>query len=180
MRALVLAVLFSLASFSAAVAQERQYERNTVNPSGAELYAVFITQSVCHGSNRAGFDQTIARAKTMLAGQAADDGLAFAVRGVVLDWDPRAGVDYLLGRFGQFDEVASGRNWFGADAAAYIWEAEGGVPATPQLIVFRRTLTPTDTGIDYSPDELVARFVGVEIDAFVAGEVELPWQQDEP
>ncbi|MEM6288055.1 MAG: hypothetical protein AAF845_12955 [Bacteroidota bacterium] len=180
MRLLLLAFLLVPLSLTTAEAQERSYERNTANPDGSELYAVFFTQSTCIWSNREGFDQTVERAKTMLADQADENDLAFAVRGVVLDWDPRAGVDYLLGRFGQFDEVAAGRNWFGADAAAYIWDAEGGVPASPQLIVFRRTLTPTDSGIEYSPGELVARFVGVEIDAFVENGAELRLSQDGP
>lgn len=172
-----LLVLLALLSFgtSAAGAQKRAYQPDTTPPAGPEVFAVFLTQSTCHWSNLEGFDRTVEQAKLLLSDQAADEDMRFAIRAVALDWEPRRGMEYLLGRFGQFDEVAAGRNWFGADAAEHIWRAEGGTPFTPQLLVFRRTIAETDNRLDYSPNVLVGRFVGLEeITRFVEDGALLP------
>jgi hypothetical protein len=88
------------------------YEPSTSNPEGPELVAVFITSEFCQGSRQAHMPATIERMKIMLSEHAESDGANFAVVGVSLDWGTEAGIEH-LSRFGRFDEIVVGRNWYG-------------------------------------------------------------------
>lgn len=156
---LLLVALFSLFS-SPAEAQEATYTPSKRSPQGTELVALFITQSTCIWSNKEGFDRTVHTMKSLLAQQAAAHEQVFSITGVSLDWDPAVGVEYLSNRFGAFDEVIAGRNWFNSAAVQWIWRAEGGRAATPQLILLRRTVNPEQRTITFGSDEKVLHLLG--------------------
>lgn len=129
----VISLLPSLAS-----AQER-YTPSTADPSGPEVVAVFITAESCVGSRQPHMPDTIERMKQLLAEQAAQTGEGLSIVGISLDWNTRVGSDHLA-KFGAFNEIIVGRNWFGTGAIHFVWRDHVGQPATPQIVLFRREL----------------------------------------
>lgn len=145
---------------SVASAQDPRYQPNRTIPKEPELVALFITMSTCRFSNTPGFDTTMARAKLLLAKQARARGERLVMSGVSLDWDPRVGTDYLLTRFGDFDEIAAGRNWFNSASIPYIWRSADPQPRTPQIVLVRRAVSAGSVGPSFSPDSVLGRIIG--------------------
>lgn len=155
-------------------AQER-YTPSTSNPSGPELVAVFITAEFCIGSRQPHMPQTIERMKLLLAAQTAPARRGLAVVGVSLDWKTQAGIDHLA-KFGAFDEMIVGRNWFGTGAIHFVWRDHAGQPATPQIVLLRREVTIGQIGVTATTDRELRRIVGAEaIKAWVDSGAVVAW-----
>jgi hypothetical protein len=161
-RALVLLLVLPLTSDA-----QETYVPSTAGPSGVELVAVFVTAEFCAGSGQPHMPGTIERMKLLLAEQAAQSGLGLSVVGVSLDWDTQEGVDHLA-KFGAFDEISVGRNWFGSGAIRFIWRDLPGESATPQVLLLRRGITTAEGEVRVSAEEEIRRLIGADdIEAWV-------------
>lgn len=166
MHGLVLAGLMALSLAAPVAAQDYvpAHERDGAQNigSGPEMVLVYFGASWCAPCHTAGLKSDLGRAKVLLAERAAEEGKAFAVMGVALDYDLEAGLG-LLRESGGFDEVAVGRNWFNAASLAHLWRPEGagergmGLPA---VVVFEREMTMAET-ISASAPTYRAEAVGV-------------------
>ncbi len=101
-----------------------------------ELVMVFIGSSTCGYSNDRSLPGLIEEAKLKLQRKADDQGWAFSVIGVSVDWITADGITH-LNKFGYFDEVMTGRKWHGTGASIYSMNIQG-VNATPQILVLAR------------------------------------------
>jgi hypothetical protein len=81
--------------------------------------------------------------------------------GVSLDWSPSEGAAFLA-RLGQFDEIASGRNWLNSGAVRYIFRDLPGLSQVPQVIVVERNVRVRPEAIDVGPERLITRKVGLD------------------
>lgn len=126
---------------------------------GDELLLVLIGASFCHAAEAPGFKEALESAKKLVRAQGGERNQQVGVIGVALDWDPAKGLEW-LGHFGEFDEIASGRNWLNAGAVKYIWRDIPGSSALPQLIVVRRTVEPSDRTISIGREEVLLRKLG--------------------
>lgn len=151
--------------------------------SGTELIAIYFGSANCAWSNRDSMPQAVREVKTALAEKADARGHAFASVGVALDWSVEEGLDH-LDRFGHFDEVSTGRNWLNSAAVDYVWKDVPGRPATPQILVLKRTVRGPGLGSSggrYVVDDpnVVVRKVGYhEILRWVDEDVALPRDED--
>jgi predicted metalloprotease with PDZ domain len=154
-------IMIGLALLLTAVglAEERPYQPSHSNPRGTELVAVLVTTESCIGSRQPGFDTAIREMKRLLANRAEADGQPFSVTGVSLDWSVEDGIEHLK-KFGAFDEIMVGRNWFNSGAVHYIWRDLPGTPATPQVLLFERHVEPGPKGINFGTERPLARLVG--------------------
>lgn len=160
MRESLYAIVISVLLPMSTVGQE-DYRPSASNPSGPETVAVFVTAEFCVGSRQPHMPETIEHMKRLLADRASKSGEGFSVIGVSLDWVPQEGVDHLA-KFGAFDELIVGRNWFGVGATKFIWRDLPGTPATPQVLLLRREVTATERGVEISPSREILRIVGAD------------------
>lgn len=169
-RKTLLVALLSVGVSASADAQS-EYRPIFAAPEQPELVVVFVTMSTCVWSNRAGFDSTIKELKLTLAQDAADRGERLVLAAVALDWEPRVGLEYILDRFGAFDEVSAGRNWWNSGALDRIWRAAQPVPETPQIFVYRRMISAGARAPVIGADSLIAHIRGFQgiTDWFRAG-----------
>jgi hypothetical protein len=142
-------------------ASAQRYIPSTSNPSGEEVVAVFVTQATCIGSKQPHMPNTIERMKVGLARQAAQRHEGLSVVGVSLDWAAQEGVDHLA-KFGAFDEIIVGRNWYGTGATRFIWRDLPGQPSTPQILLLRHSITTTPRGIVISKESEIRRIIGAD------------------
>lgn len=129
--------------------------------SGKELVMVFIGSSACAYSNHEALPKLIEDAKLKLQRKSAEQGWAFNVIGVSVDWRTSDGVAH-LSRFGHFDEIMTGRKWHGTGADIYSRKFPG-INATPQIFVFARDYTQNaEEAIAPAPKEIsIYRVVGL-------------------
>jgi hypothetical protein len=84
---------------------------------------------------------------------------------VSIDWSIQTGLEH-LSRFGEFDEISTGRKWYGMGPRRYIWKDLPGLAGTPQLLVVHRTrqLDPLAGSVEpsFHDERLVVRKVGVD------------------
>ena len=97
---------------------------------------VFIASSTCPFSNHSQLPELIEDTKLNLQRKALDLGLSFSTIGVSIDWVTSDGITH-LNKFGNFDEVMTGRKWHGTGANIYL-EQIPGINATPQILVLAR------------------------------------------
>lgn len=146
----------------------QQYEPSYETPRRGELIAVFISTSTCVGNANPDLDKAIRTVKATLAKRSKAAGLGFAAVGVASQWSVADGLKYLLdgaspmGKkdFGQWDEVAAGRNWIGMIPSEYVWRDSAGQATVPQLIILERTLQPGQTRIAIGKDRVLQRLNG--------------------
>ena len=140
------------------------YQPSLVANDGAELTLIYIGSSGCAFSNEEGLPQRIDRIKVLLQDKAAARGRAFVTIGIANDWSVKNGLSH-LSKFGEFDEVMTGRSWANEGIMKYVWDGSYGEPATPQIIVIDRFLTVTSSeNLRYEifDEELVVRKAGVD------------------
>jgi hypothetical protein len=104
---------------------------------------------------------TIERMKLALARQAAERHEGLSVVGVSLDWAAQEGIDHLA-KFGTFDEIIVGRNWYGTGATRFIWRDIPGQPSTPQIVLLRHGVTTTPRGIVITKESEIRRIIGAD------------------
>jgi hypothetical protein len=143
------------------------YLPSGVAETGDELVLVFVGASHCAFSNLPDLSERIKTAKEILQRQAESVDQRFVAVGIAVDMDPGAGLEHLEG-FGAFDEVNSGRGWYGMGATKYLWEDFPGEDGTPQLLIMNRRLEVfSGEGEDalkprYALEEVVLRLVGAK------------------
>jgi hypothetical protein len=152
----------------------QEYQPRHSNIDGEEIIAVFITMSTCIGSRQPHMPASVEAIKIGLAEQGREQGFRFSVVGASMDWEPTVGVEHLR-TFGRFDELIAGRNWWNSAATSYIWRDIPGRPATPQVVVLRRTSEMGPDGIRISREEEVHRVIGAdEIEVWASAGAPLP------
>ena len=135
-----------------------KYQPEPSLESGDEVVMVFVGASFCNAQKIAGFPDVVEAAKMALRDRARARGQRFRAVGVALDWSPAEGLAF-LGRFGEFDEVASGGNWIGDAATRYVWRDIPGSADVPQVIVLQRTVDAA-AAIRITGDRELKRIVG--------------------
>lgn len=99
---------------------------------------VYIGSSTCGYSNDSSLPKLMDDAKIKLQRMAIRQGWSFSAIGVSVDWIPEQRVDH-LGKFGEFDEIITGRKWEGVVAQFYLKKMPG-INGTPQILVLRRQM----------------------------------------
>ena len=126
-----------------------------------ELVMVFIASSTCPFSNHSQLPELIEDTKLNLQRKALDLGLSFSTIGVSIDWVTSDGITH-LNKFGNFDEVMTGRKWHGTGANIYL-EQIPGINATPQILVLARIPEQSgDNGVTSAKKEMpIYRIAGL-------------------
>lgn len=111
--------------------------------NGQEVVMVYVGSSACSFANDPELPDMVEKAKLLLQVRAQQSGFHFAATGVSIDWTTGDGVRHLA-KFGNFDEIVTGRNWQGTGARHFIWGVLPGAASTPQILVVIRTVkTPS-------------------------------------
>ena len=105
---------------------------------GEQLVMVYVGSSTCPWSTRPDLPEAVETIKTQVAAYAAERGLSFKAEGVALEWSTSDGIQHLA-NFGRFDEVSAGYNWGNSFALNHLWAGSKSAPATPLVLVYRRT-----------------------------------------
>ncbi len=123
---------------------------------------VFIGSSTCSFSNHSTLPGLIEEAKLNLQSKALDLGTSFSTIGVSIDWVTSDGIAH-LNKFGNFDEVITGRKWHGTGANIYLGQIPG-VNATPQILILARRPEPSsDNGARSVSEEIpIYRIAGLQ------------------
>lgn len=108
---------------------------------GKEIALVFIGAPTCAFSNAIDLPEIVEHAKRAVREEAARRGVGFASIGVSQSSSARLGIEHLA-KFGNFDEVASGRAWYNQVLLKYVYRSFIGPATTPQLVVLERTTAP--------------------------------------
>jgi hypothetical protein len=144
--------------------------------SGSEIVVALIASRACGAAARPGFTNAVQQMHALVAAQRTDS-VRISTLGVALDWDASIGLDFLR-EHGEFEQVAAGGNWLNLGATQLIWRELPGLPAIPQIVVFRRDIEVNEAGLSLTPDQLLFRRVGVqEIIEWVARGAPLPITQ---
>lgn len=140
------------------------YQPSLRAEGGAELILIYLGSSDCVYSNKPDLPDKIDRLKSLMQSKAGESGRGFAAIGISRDWDVERGLDHLA-KFGQFDEVMTGRSWANEGIMKYVWEGSYGAPATPQVIIIDRFLSAEPSEGSYFKmlsEKFVVRKVGPE------------------
>ena len=159
-------------------AKDHQYYRPSYElNSGMELALIYVGSSSCAYSNADSLPGLIKNAKLALQRRAQDLGRSFTTTGISKDWVVENGVDHLA-KFGDFDEIMTGRSWLNEGVVKYIWQDMPGRPATPQVLVVDQVVTipDNDNGQIHVDDRVViARKIGLlEISDWLNNDFPLP------
>lgn len=140
-----------------------EYLPRYVADGGAELALIYVGASGCSASNDEDLPGVVDRIKMSVMDKAATHSRNFVAVGVSQDWSVTDGVEH-LSKFGEFDEIMTGRSWINAGIVKYVWENAFGEPATPQIIIVDRiTRVPSseDSRFRVVDENLVIRKVGI-------------------
>ena len=142
-RLLSLAFLLTAVLVPSVQGQQARYAPTFRNPRGSELVLMYISSSTCMGNRSRGIHEAVEQAKIHLAARAQAEGRTFRAIGVALDWQPDSGLAYLR-EFGQFDELVVGSTFFNLGATDLIWGDSTSRATIPQLILYERTVDPSN------------------------------------
>lgn len=142
-----------------------------------ELVLLFIANATGPWNTEAGFADVVREAKTELRTRARESGMVFVAVGVALDQELIVGWDYLvngissagdIGNFGHWDEIHVGNAWRNAVVVQHVFrqdrqgmEQDVPIATIPQVLIFKRDFRTRQDGLDYGPDELLRRIMGV-------------------
>ena len=118
----------------------QSYEPSYAQPTGHELVMVYFGSTTCGPCRSPEMPRLLDSLKLMLQRQATSEGRQFRAVIVALDWAPDTGL-VLAREDGKWDEVNTGRNWFGLGAAQFIWADSTVTPALPQILVYDQEMT---------------------------------------
>jgi hypothetical protein len=151
-----------------------EYQPDQKNPYGPEIVAVFLSSSTCIANQDPHLRPAVREMMRRLGVQRDSLHIGLSIIGVSTDWSTRDGLAYLQ-QFGEFDELAVGRNWFNDTVIRYVWQSPGSRPSEPQVILVARTLDPGTTRVTVSPERVLARIVsGDSIIAWASRGAPLP------
>ena len=140
---------------------------------------VYLGSAKCPFANDKALLSLIERVKVALQQRSNQHGTTFSAIGVAVDWRIADGIRH-LDKFGSFDEVMTGRKWYGIGARLYFREMLPGQAATPQVLVFIRNVSPPnlqypETTYRVSDETMLVRKVGLEnIDKWLERGLPLP------
>lgn len=129
---------------------------------GRELVMVYFGSESCGPSNVDYLPEAVEEIKLALRETAFENAMSFSTIGVGIDWAVEDGIQHLR-KFGQFDEIMSGRSWLNRGAFLYAWQEVPGEAATPQVVVISRDIIPpssTRGSVSIRDVSLVTRVVG--------------------
>jgi len=130
--------------------------------AGTEVAFVFVGSSTCGWSNVPELPDIIKELKRELSRRAEDLGMSFAAVGVARDLVAADGVRHLA-KFGDFDEVMSGRGLANSGVLKYVYgEDSAGPGVTPQVVVVERSLDDKGGHMALGADRVVARRAGLD------------------
>ncbi|MDE2828059.1 MAG: hypothetical protein OXL40_12280 [Bacteroidota bacterium] len=129
---------------------QQQYFPVYRDTSGTELVMVYLGAASCFFSNDESLPSLIEEVKLALREKAWVHELSFSTIGVAVDRRVEDGISHLA-KFGIFDEVMTGRSWYGTGARQYYFDLLPGVASTPQVLVYRREMHVPLTGQPDSP-----------------------------
>lgn len=116
---------------------ETRYSPSFRMPANREIVLIYIGSAGCVPSNRPDLPSVVERLKLRVQAKALQSGKSFAAMGIARDWNPADGLGHLR-KFGEFDEVTTGRNWLNTGVRKYVWEDIPGEAATPQVLIVER------------------------------------------
>jgi hypothetical protein len=125
---------FMLRSSHASVGENRAGQWSF---EGEMTVAVLIVSPECSASEAAAVRQGWQSLVAALTDLSASEGVRFHSVGVSIDTRPEWAVAE-LGRFGKFDEVASGGGWYNTAALSYMVRDIAGLAMVPQVVIVRR------------------------------------------
>ena len=130
--------------------------------AGQEVALVFVGSSNCGWSNVPELPNMVKGLKLELKKRAENLGMSFAAVGIARDIIATNGIRHLE-KFGDFDEVMSGRGWVNIGVLKYIYGGQlSGPAATPQVLVIERSLDDTAGHISLTAERVVARKTGLD------------------
>ncbi len=130
--------------------------------AGPEVAFVFVGSSTCGWSNVPELPDLIKELKRELRQRAENLGMSFAAVGVARDMVAADGIRH-LGKFGDFDEVMSGRGWANIGVLKYVYdEVSAGSGVTPQVLVVERSLDDSGGHVALGTDRVVLRRAGLD------------------
>lgn len=137
------------------------YRAKANQAPGDELVLVYIGSSGCSWSNGPELPGIVSGLKTTLQDQAQNSGRAFAAVGIARDGIAATGISHLA-KFGEFDEVMSGRGWANTGIQKYVYGDLPGEGATPQVLVVTRTLDYRLGHVSVVDERVLVRKVGID------------------
>ena len=130
--------------------------------AGEEVAFVFVGSSNCGWSNVRELPNMVKGLKLELRKRAENLGMSFAAVGIARDIIATNGIRHLE-KFGDFDEVMSGRGWANIGVLKYVYGDQlSGPAATPQVLVVERSLDDTAGHIALTAERVVARKTGLD------------------
>ena len=124
-----------------------------------EIGAVFISMASCCEGMTADLRGPIDSVRRVLLSRAQENGSAFRMIGVSLDWRPEDGWNYLK-QFGEFNEVAVGNNWYGMLPEVLMFTDGNVEPVVPQIVIYERMVTRGETRPTFGPRTILKRLRG--------------------
>jgi hypothetical protein len=153
MRRAVLVSAFAVLPFSSLAAQSRTEIEKPVR----EIVAVFTTMASCCESLVSHLRPPLDSMRMFLAAEAARRGAQFKIVGVSLDWEPEIGWEHLK-KYGRFDEVAVGGNWWNMPAEMLMFgDSASNAASVPQVYVYEHTVTTGFKSITFGPRRTLTR-----------------------
>ena len=140
-----------------------KYQPSYSARKGSALIFIYIGSSECACSNQEELPQKIDRLKILTQTRASENDQVLVTIGIAKDWKTREGLKH-LSKFGEFDEIMTGRSWVNEGIMKYIWEGSEGEPATPHIVLMERFLAvPSSERSNYEihDERLVVRKVGI-------------------
>ena len=122
---------------------------------GTHVTFVFIAPT---STGDKAFQEEVQRAKNATREFAVRERFFYSTVGVSDHWSVPAGLS-ILDRFGPFDEVVVGRNWFNLGVTEFISRMNG-VPAVPQVVVTIQDIQTDTLPFHYGERVELVRLVG--------------------
>lgn len=177
LRVLWLPLIFAV---SAAIGFSRANQTSSVVAAdvGAETaderLLIYIGSSTCDFSNTDEIVDVVDAIRARASTSAAEVGRRFVRVGIAKDHVVSAGLNHLA-KFGDFDEVMTGRNWANIGLLKYVYEGLRGIAATPQVLLVDRRLINDETGTRVDSEQVLVRASGlVEMRELASGARSIP------
>lgn len=137
-----------------------RYSPSYSSVSGEEVVMVYFGAMSCGFANDPALPEMVEQIKVGLQQKAVAEGASFSAIGVAVDLQVTEGIKY-LSKFGVFDEIMTGRKWRGFGARLFFRELLSGVPATPQVLVYKQDVEMVGTTYLVFNEQVLVRKTGI-------------------
>jgi hypothetical protein len=138
---------------------------NQRTPSGRELIVYFVSSTSCVANTQPGFYDNVRRMVSSVRRVGRATNTHVTLTGLSVDWDSRAGVEYMQ-QFGEFDELVAGRNYFNSVATRLFFVDSLARAGIPQVVIIERSVhMPPRGSSDYprfSAERIVKKVEGAD------------------